>query len=231
MSHPLKTTIFILTLLITVTCGSAQQKNTATRPSEEVIKQRLVELALKSPKYKASEHLNKINEYQLKRARSTWLNSLSVAYNVNDQTFRQSATPTTNIYPRYTFGVNVPLGIILSHAEAKAAQEQVKMGIQNQEELARVIKRDVLTKYCQYKTTEALLMNQTRILDDVSATFLQAEKMFRENVAGMTVEQYNAAARAKSAEQILLLQLQEQQQILKLDLEEMIGIPLESVLR
>ena len=232
MSLPLKTIALTFTLVAAIIYSYGQQKASgATGPSEEVIQQRLVELALKSPKYRAAEHLNKVNEYQLKRTKNVWLNSLGIAYNVNDQTFKQQATNTgtPNVYPKYTFGVNVPLGIIFSHADTKAAREQVNAGRENQEELARTIKRDVLIKYADYKANEELLINQTKIIDNISATFLQTEQQFKDGT--INVELYNAASRAKNMELTQRVQLQKQQTVTKLELEAMIGVPLESVLK
>src|ERR1700738_1830984 len=57
---------------------------TYTEPSDTAIENRLVELALNGPEYRAATHQNKITELELKRAKSTWLNLLSLSTNYND---------------------------------------------------------------------------------------------------------------------------------------------------
>lgn len=229
MTYPAKTT-FILLLLLIASISNAQQKSTAASagPSEEVIKKRLVDLAMKTPRYAASEHQNKINEYQLKRARNTWLNLLTISANYNDQTFAKR-TDQQLVYPKFFTGVNIPLGTIFSQAEAKAAREQVKMGKDNQESLALLIKREVLSKYVQYKLTGEMIVNQDRVIVDAAAALAQVEELFKNGTT--TIELYNEASRRHNTEKTLRIQYQMQQDMFKLELEEMIGTSLESVLK
>jgi outer membrane protein TolC len=188
---------------------------------------RLVRLALEGPAYRASENQNQINEYVLKSARNTWENLLTLSLNYNDQSFKKQNPNSTYVYPKFFVGLNIPLGTLFSRIQVKAAREQIKISKANQEELARTIRTDVLAKYREYKTKKELLRLQTQVLDDEQASFLQVQKNYREG--SVNLEAHNAAQKKYSDELGKKLNFQMDLDILKLDIEKMIGINLESV--
>ncbi len=192
-----------------------------------VIEERLVALALKGPESRNLEHQNKINEYTLRAAQNQWLNLLTVSANYNDQTF--SKTPTTNyVYPKYFFGLTVPLGTILSKTQVKSARESIEIGKNNQELLRRNIREEVLTKYKEYKAYGQLIAIHSELVNDVQAELAQTEEKFRKGT--VTIETYNAAQKGNNNELATLINLKLQQDIKKLEIEKMIGVKLETVL-
>lgn len=205
------------------------------RPAEtgdSAVENRLVALALGGPEYDGSEHQNKINELELKRAKATWLNLLSVSTQYNDQTF---AKPTTingepaYVYPKYFFGVTIPLGIIFSQGnQVKIARESLANGKDQQDLLARQIRANVLAKYAQYKYYGALIDLEAEMMNDVSVNSTQAEQNFKNG--SITADVYIAAQKTKNDELVKVMNLQLQQDLVRIDLERMIGVPLASVL-
>jgi outer membrane protein TolC len=196
---------------------------------DSVIEERLVELALKGPLYDASFHQVKIAGYKVKAAKKSWFNLLTVSLNYNDQTFATQNTNTPYVYPKYYFGLTIPIGTIVSKgSEIKAAREEVKISQDNRDELARTIRADILSKYKQYKTYRALVLLESQVVDDIHAAFLQAEKRF--NDGSVTIETYSDASKNYSAEMTKQLNLQLQQDLVKLDIEKMIGVDLETVI-
>jgi outer membrane protein TolC len=192
---------------------------------------KLVALALQSPTYSASNNQNRINELELKKTKNAWLNLLSISYTVNDQSFNKTAPAGTAIvYPKYNFGITVPLGIIFSQGtNVKSARASVAYSKDLQKELARTIKANVLSKYKEYKMYRAMIEIQSELINDVLANATQAEDNFRKGTA--TVEQYIAAQKTKNDELAHNLTLKMQQDLVKIDIERMIGVPLESVLQ
>jgi outer membrane protein TolC len=203
-----------------------------TPPSDSAIEERLVQLALTKPEYDASGHMIRIAEYKVKAAKKSWFNLLSVSVNYNDQTFAKPAVQngqTQYIYPKYFFGLTIPIGTIISKgSEIKAAKEEIKIAQDNQDELARTIRVDVLTKYKQYKTFSTLVVLQNQVVDDIHAAFLQTEKRFNEGTA--TIEAYSVASRTYNEELTKQLNLQLQQDIARLEVEKMIGVRLATVI-
>ena len=196
--------------------------------SSSSIEEKLVELALKGPLFQGSVHQNKLNEYQLDGAKKAWLNLLTISTNYNDQTFTKNVV--SNIaYPKYFFGLTIPLGTLLSRTEIKAAREGVELSKNNQEQLKRDIRAEVITKYKQYKVQGELIAFQNELMNDVQAAVLQSEESFRKGT--ITIEQFNTAQRSNNDEKARLINLQLQQDLIKVEIERMIGVGLESVIK
>ena len=192
-----------------------------------------MQLVLDGPEYDASNHQNKINELELRKARAMWLNLLSLSLQLNDQTFKQPVTQVGQvayIYPKYFFGFTIPLGIIFSQgASVKTARESMAYAKDQQAILAAQIKANVLSKFKQYKLYEDLVEMESELYNDVLAIATQAEDNFKNGT--ITVEAYIGAQRSKNEELVKLKNLQLQQELVRIDIERMIGYSLESVLR
>jgi len=191
------------------------------------VEEKLVRLALEGPQLKAADGQNRINGYVLRGAKNSWMNLLTVTMNYNDlQLTKQSAT-TNYVYPKYFFGLNIPLGTVFSRTQVKAANEQVKIGTENQQQLARNVRAEVLQKYRLYKTKKELLKLQNQVVDDEQASFLQLEKNFRDGTASL--EAHTAAQKKYNDELAKKLNLQLELDDAKFDVEKLIGTNLESV--
>jgi outer membrane protein TolC len=146
--------------------------------------------------------------------------------NYNDQSF--SKTPTTSyVYPKYFFGLTIPLGTILSRTQVKSAKESIEVGKNNQEILKRNIREEVLTKYREYRAYSQLIAIQSELVNDVQAELAQTEEKFRKGT--VTIDTYNAAQKGNNSEMAALINLKLQQEIKKLEIERMIGVKLETV--
>jgi outer membrane protein TolC len=205
------------------------KRDTAKRVNSDtasLIEQKLVELAMNGPAVKAALHQDKIYEYQLKAAKNDFVNLITFSYNYNDQSFKNNGV---SVYPKFYIGVTVPLGTFLSRTDVKAANEAVAISKLNHEQLERAIKAEVVGKYRQYKSLGEQIALQSELLNNVQAVLLQAEDNFRK--AKITIEDYNLSQRIKNEEATKLINLQLQQDLVKLDIEKMIGTNLESVIR
>lgn len=197
--------------------------------SDTAIENRLVDLAMQGPVFNISKHQIKVNELDLKRAKNAWLNLLTVSTNYNDQSFAKG-TVTPVVYPKYFFGLTIPLGIIFSQGnQVKTANEAVLLTKDQQEQLRRTIKADVLSKYRQYKLYSSMIEMQSELINDVLANADQAEKDFKKGT--ITVENYISSIKIKNEELGKNLNLQFQQDLVRLEIEKIIGVPLESVLQ
>lgn len=197
---------------------------------DSLIQERLVQLALTGPVYSVSSHQVKYAEYNLIRAKRTWLNLLSVSADYNDQTFAKQNPAVGYVYPKYFFGLTIPIGLFFTMGpDIKKERENVAIAHDNQDQLARSIRSEVLSKYAQYKTYGSLLTVQTNVVDDEEALRRQVEKKFQDG--SITIDQYNLANKIYGEDLTKKLNLQLQLELLKLDIEKMIGVNLESVLK
>jgi outer membrane protein TolC len=208
-------------------------RTTSSLNSDSLIQERLVQLALNGPLYSISGHEITFAEYNLMRAKRTWLNLLSLSANFNDQDFKSpSVAPGqyTYVYPKYFFGVTIPIGLFFTMGpDIKKERENVAIAHDQQEQLARSIRADVLSKYAQYKSYGNLLAVQNNVVDDEEALRRQVEKKFQDG--SLSIEQYNQANKIYGEDLTKKLNLQLQQDLIKIDIEKMIGVNLESVLR
>ena len=212
---------------------NSKNKNTVKPKSimdSATIEDKLVSLALEGPQMRISVHQGKINEYQLKAAKNTWTNLLAFTVNYNDQTFAKSSNPNyAYVYPKYYLGITVPMGTFLSRTGVKSAREAVGISKENQEELSRTIRQNVLTRYRKYKAYESLLSIQNEVLDDLHAVYLQAEKKFADGT--VSIDLYTTAAKNYNEARAARVNLQLQQDLAQLELEELIGVKLETVIK
>ena len=224
--------ILFTSMLLVLVCSGLEAQYANRAPAVDTanmsVEQKLVRLALDGPAYKVSEHKNKLDELQLRKAKAAWLNLLSLSLNYNDQSISKT-TQTAFVYPKYFFGVTIPLGIMFSNGiEIKTAREALKASHTTQDQVARQIKRDILSKYAEYKTYGELLSIQNKVVDDEEAAFRKAEKNFGDGTTG--IEVYTAASKNYNNELTKRINLKLQQDLKELEIEEMIGVELETVI-
>ncbi|MGZ5287144.1 MAG: TolC family protein, partial [Flavisolibacter sp.] len=170
--------------------------------------------------------------YQLRKARSSWLNLLSISGTFNEQTFAKDdpSGPTTYVFPRYNFGVSVPLGIIFSKGlDIKSAKAGVELSKNNQTQLVRNIKADILSKYRQYRNLEARILAQSLVVDDEEAIYLQMKEKFKNGQTSF--ELHNVASKSYNNEIEKKMNLEMQKDLLEFEIERIIGVELESIIR
>jgi outer membrane protein TolC len=221
----------ILTLICLSIASNAQ--TTTTRPvvdTSSAIEEKLVQLALNGPEVEKTAHQNKIDEYQLKNAQNNWMNLLTFNMNVNEFSVSDhNVGNTAYVYPRYNLGLTVPLGTILSRTAVKSAKENIEIGKNNTELIKRSLREQVLTAYKQYVAYGQLIAIQSELANDVKTQLAQAEEKFRSGTVSIDV--YNNAQRSNNSENAALIDLRLQQDLKKLEIEKLIGVKLETVLR
>ncbi len=202
------------------------------RAQDSIVENKLVELALKQPKFDEAEAQRKTIDLQLEKQRKAWLNLLSLSLNYNDQTFagKSTNTQTAFVYPKYFFGVTIPLGLIFSGGTDYKITKQSGIIAKDQEiELQQTIKASVLGSYRQYKTYGKLLAIQNQINDDAQATFLQLQQKFSDGTA--TLEAYNGASTQYNDDVVKTINLQLEQDLIKLEIERLIGRKFEDIFK
>lgn len=223
-----KVSFFLAMVILCINVTAQDLESPADSASS--IEEKLVALALDGPVYRGTDHQNKINEYQLKSAKNSWLNLLTVSTNYNDQSFKtENQSNASYVYPKYFFGVTIPLGTLFSRTGVKSAKEQVEISKDNQEQLARNIRADIVSKYRQYKNYSTLIALQSQAVDDEETAFLQAKEKFRNGI--ITIEVHNAAQKLYNDELAKKIGLQLQQDLLKVEIERIIGTTLENALK
>ena len=229
----------IPTLLLTAVVAMAQPGKTKQDSlsaasvgylPDTIIENKLIELAMKSPFYTASIHQINITELQLKSTKNAWLNLLSLSTTVNDQTLKKPEPgANTYVYPKYNVGITIPLGIIFSQGNnVKSARESLALTKDNQEQLARTIKATILSKYREWRNYERMLYIQSELVTSVVAAANQADDEWNKGTIAKDV--YLTVMKTKNDELARSINLKYSQYQVQLEIEKIIGVPLESVL-
>ena len=224
--------LLILTIFCATSCAAFSQNSSvkAIDPSsvpDTAIMRKLVELATSGPSSRLIEHQSKILEHTLKGAKNTWLNLLTFSMNYNDLTL--TGANTTYVYPKYFFGLNIPLGTILSRTQVKATKEQIKVKEVEREVLVRNLKRDILKMYLQYKNYGERILLQTNVVDDEETFYEKSKEDFKNG--SVTMEAYTLAQKRYNEELVKSKQLELDRDMLKLEIEAIIGITIEEVIQ
>ncbi|HEY6955652.1 MAG TPA: TolC family protein [Flavisolibacter sp.] len=216
---------FLLAFMVRV---NAQNINSGFGDTSSAIEERLVQLAWQGPEVQKTAHQIKIDEYQLRAAQNVWMNLLAFNINYNEFTFNNTQT-STYVYPRYNLGITIPLGTIFSRTAVKSAKENIEIGKDNTELIKRTLREQVLTAYKQYLAYGQLIAIQSALVNDVKTQAAQVEEKFRSG--SISLDLYTNAQKNNNVETAALVNLKLQQDIKKLELEKLIGVKLESVLK
>ena len=226
VSSKLGLLVFLLAFMVRV---NAQNINSGLLgDTSSAIEERLVQLAWQGPEVQKTAHQIKIDEYQLRAAQNVWMNLLAFNINYNEFTFN-SAPASTYVYPRYNLGITIPLGTIFSRTAIKSAKENIEIGKDNTELIKRTLREQVLTAYKQYLAYGQLIAIQSALVNDVKTQAAQVEEKFRSG--SISLDLYTNAQKNNNIETAALVNLKLQQDIKKLELERLIGVRLETVLK
>src|SRR5580698_2576875 len=147
--------------------SSAYRLNSDTGRMGDV-RERLVQLALQNPLYEIADHDVTIAEYNIRLAKTSWLSTIIIAGNLNEFSIDTKAAGNNSyFYPRYNFGVSIPLDIFSrSSNNTKIAYEKYMIAQSERNDKFRTIKADILTRYEDYLLSEEKLQFQYKITKD-----------------------------------------------------------------
>jgi hypothetical protein len=193
-------------------------------------KAKLVELALQHPDMQQYADKKLINKYELNSTGAQWLNHFSAAGNLNEFTLKGGSS-TNNFFPRYNFGVVLPIGnLIKIPNDVKRVRTEKKVLEKQEASDALTVKATVLQLYEEYAANKQLFELHMPLVEDALLNYTQSEEKFRAGDETVSIELYKEAYRAYNAEMAKKILLEKELRQSKLKLEEMVGTTLEQVL-
>lgn len=196
-------------------------------PDDEVIKGRLVKLALKNAQLTAADANVEIAEIARKKAGSSILSSVNLGGNVNEFVINNS--PAANFFPKYNAGVSIPLDLFAkTKAEKRTANQTIIVNKAQRDLVEANLKSRVLIQYEVYKERKEQVRLQKIAMEDDLAAYERAQKDFQEDA--ITLEELNKIYKTSITEKSFLAAKERDLQIAVLQLEEIIGVPLSSVI-
>jgi len=208
---------------------SKSQVNMPTvKYNDEQIKSKLVKLALKNAQIYAADANVSIAEIARQKANSSLLSSVNIGANVNE--FVISGSPAANFFPKYNFGLSLPLDAFAKNkAEKKTADQMIIFNKSQKEQLENNIKARVLVQYELYKEKKELVELQKIAMEDDVAAYERAQNDFKND--DITIEELNKIYKASVAEKALLTTKEKDLNIAIIQIEELIGMSLEKALQ
>jgi len=196
--------------------------------SEDQIKSKLVKLALKNAQMNAADANVSIAEIARKKANSSLLSSVNLGANVNE--FVVNNSPAANFFPKYNFGLTLPLDAFAKNkAEKKTADQMIIFNKSQKEQLETNIKASVLIQYELYKEKKELVELQKIAMEDDIAAYERAQNDFKND--DITMEELNKIYKISIAEKALLVTKEKDLNIAIIQMEEIIGMSLEKALQ
>ena len=209
--------------------------NAATKPID--VREKLVQLALQNPNYEVADRKVAIASYQIKKAKGAWLAPVVLQGNLNQFSIeKQPASSSPNgvnpasFYPKYNIGASIPLDMFSARRnDVKIAKENLSIAQAEKNQRFREIKAEVLTKYEDYLLFQQKLDFQSQVTQDARTAYLASEKDFQEGA--IKQEDYNKSYRGYTDEKIKQAEFLRNYNVIKLELEAMIGISMDDLLK
>jgi outer membrane protein TolC len=155
----------------------------------------LVALAMNNPRIRYNADLAEQFNELYRKSKISWLNAITIQGNLNEYSINENAaTKASNLYPKYNFGLLVPLGFPWTTsrqtksdlAKSEAMQEEVEVERRN-------IRKEVLISYHNYIMNKRLLSLQEQVISDWHIIYLKTEEKFRKGE--ITLESFYSTTR------------------------------------
>jgi outer membrane protein TolC len=191
------------------------------------IREQLVNLAIQNSSQEIDDANVKIAEYNLRKAKSSWYNQIQIAGNVNEFSLTNSTVAT--YYPRYNFGIQIPLGIFSTHTnDVKIAQQVVHINNLQKDQKVKALRREVLTRFETFLEKKDLLKIEKETVEEVKTTYIKAKADY--STSAINLDKLTEAFRSYNDELQKVRTADKNFTIAYLELEELVGFHLKDLL-
>lgn len=195
--------------------------------SEEDIKAQLMLYAINNAQNVAADANVRIAEIARRKANSSFLGSVSLGGNVNEFVINNS--PAANFFPKYNFGLTIPLDMFAKNrAEKRTANEMIIINTAQKELIGEAVKAKILIRYENYKEKKELLELQRIVTDNDIAAYDKAQRDYKGDI--ITINDVNNIYKDLIISKSYLATREKDLNIAIIEIEEMIGVPLKTVL-
>jgi outer membrane protein TolC len=196
--------------------------------ADDVIKNKLVKLALKNADLSIEDANIEIAEIGRRKANTSMLSSVSIGGNINEFVINNSAA--ANFFPKYNAGIAIPLDIFAkTKAEKRTADQMINIGEARKQQRIKTIRTNVLVLYEIYKEKSQQVQLQKISMESDLEAYDKGQKDFVTG-DGITLSELNNLYKVTIMEKAVLATKEKEFNIAVIELEEMIGTSLDKVL-
>jgi outer membrane protein TolC len=155
----------------------------------------LVSLAMNNPRIRYNADLAEQFNQLYRKSKISWLNAITIQGNLNEYSINENAaTKAENLYPKYNFGLNIPLGFPwVTSRQTKSDYAKSQAMLEEVETERRNVRKEVLINYHDYIMNKRLLELQEQVISDWHIIYLKTEEKFRKGQ--VTLESFYGTTR------------------------------------
>ena len=164
--------------------GTPKYTTTSYNPNVDSVAEALVALAMNNPSVKASENFAQQFKWLYRASKTSWVNNIVLQGNLNEYSFNQNSSSADPLkqstqYPKYNFGVIVPIGIFINNPkQVKADYYKYQFAIEQVNVEKQNVRREVLINYHDYTMNKLLLSQYQQLVNDWRIIHLKNEQKF-----------------------------------------------------
>ncbi|MDI3318197.1 TolC family protein [Pinibacter soli] len=193
------------------------------------IREKLVQLAIQNPTYEVADRKVAIANQELSKTKNKILGQVVLSGNLNELSINPPKDGYNVYYPRYNIGATLPLDLFITRSkEINIAKENLGIAQAERNERYRLIKAEVLTAYEDYLMAKQKVEFQSQITQDAFQEYKQQERDFSDGI--IEQKEYNAGFKKWTEEQSRKIEMQRNLNVIKLNIEAMIGMPFDELL-
>ncbi|MEN7551578.1 TolC family protein [Rapidithrix thailandica] len=191
--------------------------------------EKLIRTAWKNyPENKILQHKITISEYEIRKAKVDWSKDIRASFNLNEGNIDPPENGANLFYPRYNMGVTLPLSTLLvTPKQVKIAKQNHQIAKEELNQQKLFIRKIVLIKYQHYLSAKKVFQVQSEITEEQYSKYVLAEQQFKNGE--IELETFNETLRSYNTERLNKIKAEEQLLTSKIELEELVGVPLEEV--
>ncbi len=192
------------------------------------VREKLVDLAMQHPEVAINEAQMSIAENNLKRAKMSWANVFFAQFNLNE--FTINGSPNAAFWPKYNFGINMPFDVVSrTKAEIKNARENIDITTAMREDTYRKLRAEVLSRFEDYLFHREMYEMSSVVVDEAYTSFLSMQEKYK--IGDVSDIDYSITFRQFNDAKMRQREKERDMNVSKLDVERLIGVKLEEVLK
>jgi outer membrane protein TolC len=225
---------FILVLaatfcLATGRCQDDSRNSINFNVSVDSIAEALVGFAMNHPTIKSAEYLAGFFEYSYKESKTTWMNNIVAQGNLNEFSIKEGsgsdALKQSSQYPRYNFGVSIPLGIFVNNPKAtKAALLKYRSTVEQVNVERQNIRFQVLAAWQDYLMNKRLQHLQDEVVHDYEIIYIKNKDAFSKGQ--VTLDAFNYSSMMYHNELTKQITIESAVHVSEAKIESLIGMSL-----
>lgn len=197
------------------------------KEQDSIVKSKLIKLALNNPDLKMLDANTAIAEANKAYAKMSWLSNVSIGANVNEFVIRNS--PAASFFPKYNIGFNVPLDVLMrTKRDKRVADENINIVREQKKNKSNDIISEVLIRYENYKEKKEIVLLQKEYMEFDYSAYEASQQSYTEG--SMSLEDMNRTYQVYLTEKAKLASKQKDFNVAVIMLEQLIGVPLNTVL-